>query len=312
MIESIEIENLRGIAHGKLEGLTPLTILVGPNGSGKSTILDAIFAGYQSNSAGSTITKRTEGVGNKAKWLSYRSNSNINPTVLINATDDSDQRLGSKIVFNVSNPLRHGGGMGGFAGGSDISISGDGIKESIKMIEPSHSGLVSLHDMYTQAVEKGRRKEVNETIKNLVPGLQHLEILTENSTPILHFVFDDYSIPATLSGFGVYSVLKMCIEFALSENGIILIEEPEVHLHTRAITQLAKAIYRTTNRGIQIILTTHSLELIDALLDAATEPDDLDKLSVFMMKLDNGKLCSARIPGKNVEIERHQIGADLR
>ena len=43
MISAVEIKNLRGIQHGKLEGLTPLTVLVGPNASGKSTILDALL-----------------------------------------------------------------------------------------------------------------------------------------------------------------------------------------------------------------------------------------------------------------------------
>ena len=45
MISSIEIRNFRGIQSGKLEDLTPLTILVGPNGCGKSTILDALILG---------------------------------------------------------------------------------------------------------------------------------------------------------------------------------------------------------------------------------------------------------------------------
>src|SRR5437016_9270450 len=43
MIEKLEIENYRGIAHGEISGLAPLTILVGPNSSGKSTILEALL-----------------------------------------------------------------------------------------------------------------------------------------------------------------------------------------------------------------------------------------------------------------------------
>ena len=71
MIESIEIENLRGIAHGKLEGLTPLTVIVGPNGSGKSTILDAIFIG-SSNRPGSAIieaAQRHKGTPSPNRWM---------------------------------------------------------------------------------------------------------------------------------------------------------------------------------------------------------------------------------------------------
>ena len=41
-IKTIDIQNLRGIRRGKLDGLTPVTVLVGANGSGKSTVLEAI------------------------------------------------------------------------------------------------------------------------------------------------------------------------------------------------------------------------------------------------------------------------------
>jgi hypothetical protein len=34
VITAIDVENLRGIARGRLEGVAPLTILTGPNGCG--------------------------------------------------------------------------------------------------------------------------------------------------------------------------------------------------------------------------------------------------------------------------------------
>jgi len=43
MIRSIEIENLRGISKGAIDGLTQVNIFLGKNGSGKSTVLEAIY-----------------------------------------------------------------------------------------------------------------------------------------------------------------------------------------------------------------------------------------------------------------------------
>lgn len=76
MITSIEIENLRGIRSGRLEGLTPLTILTGPNltgpnASGKSTVLDALLIAA-SPAPGEAVVhavQRHPVVSDGAEWL---------------------------------------------------------------------------------------------------------------------------------------------------------------------------------------------------------------------------------------------------
>ena len=123
-----------------------------------------------------------------------------------------------------------------------------------------------LHDLYTKAVQQGRRKEAIGIISEVFPGVSNVEILTEQGEPILHFVFADYSVPATLAGDGIQSLLRLSLELAASGGGVALLEEPEVHQHPDAIRQSAKAILAALRRKIQVILTTHSLELIDALL----------------------------------------------
>jgi AAA15 family ATPase/GTPase len=103
----------------------------------------------------------------------------------------------------------------------------------------------------------------------------------------------------------------MAMEIQLIQ-GLTLIEEPEAHQHPATIRQIAKTIFASVRKNKQVILTTHSVELIDALLDAATEPDDLEKLSVFWVKLDNGELKTIRTPGEDVAFERDNLGKELR
>ncbi len=42
-IHALEISNIRGIKHGKIDGFADINILVGKNGSGKSTILESLY-----------------------------------------------------------------------------------------------------------------------------------------------------------------------------------------------------------------------------------------------------------------------------
>ncbi len=70
-------------------------------------------------------------------------------------------------------------------------------------------------------------------------------------------------------------------------------------------------IHAAVRRGVQVILSTHSLELIDYLVSEASD-GDLERLSVFQLALENGELKSSRIVGKDVAFSRLQIGDDLR
>ena len=71
MINSLEIQNLRGIREGRLDELTPLVVLVGPNGSGKSTVLDALFIGANNDpqNAAKGVLERHPGVDQGARWI---------------------------------------------------------------------------------------------------------------------------------------------------------------------------------------------------------------------------------------------------
>ena len=74
MIRSVEIKGFRGIEEGKLDDLTPLTILVGPNGSGKSTVLEALLIGASKNITGAIVevVNRRKGLNRGARWLPSR------------------------------------------------------------------------------------------------------------------------------------------------------------------------------------------------------------------------------------------------
>lgn len=320
MITAIEIENLRGIARGKLEGLTPLTILTGPNGCGKSTVLDALLIGGDgdaANAVGHSVKRRPE-THDGARWLIRRGrdtakiytaiDGTAQTTVVRNSTQNQtsahlDVLRGdgiAHILFDYDNQYRCLPGS---------IIAG---RMQIRLIDP---GLVNpLTKSFSEATRNGRRTEAYALLAELVPGFESLDILTEaDGTPALYLTLKGRggAIPVGLTGDGIQSFLELALELAAIGNGVGLIEEPEVYQHPRAIRNTARVLLAAARRDVQVVLSTHSLELIDALVDAATDTD-LANLSLFNLDLRDGELRSSRYSGSDIAFNRTEIANDLR
>jgi predicted ATPase len=160
-------------------------------------------------------------------------------------------------------------------------------------------------------VQQGRQDQLIQIVQSILPGSKRIEILTEVDSPILHVVYPDRSVPVEFAGDGVHALLRMSMEIARRAGTTVLIEEPELHQHPGAVAQSARVIVAATRGGIQVVLSTHSLELIDSIL-AASDEKDLERLCVFRLKLDDGGLVSHRLAGKEVAFARKEIEDDLR
>ncbi len=64
-------------------------------------------------------------------------------------------------------------------------------------------------------------------------------------------------------GVGVSNVLPVLVALEVAFEGqIVYVEQPESHLHPRAAHGLAKALVRAANRGVRVIVETHSSLLL--------------------------------------------------
>lgn len=74
------------------------------------------------------------------------------------------------------------------------------------------------------------------------------------------------------AGFAVSQTLPVAVALVAAEPGqVVYIEQPEIHLHPRAQVGLAKVVISAVNRGVQVILETHSELLLTALRRAIAE-----------------------------------------
>lgn len=339
MISSITIQNLRGIGAGTVAPLTPLTILIGPNGCGKSTVLDALLigAGMDGAAIGQAVARHPM-TRNGARWLVGASNRTAEieiedpqgqrhyrcvierrrpdkgrgalteglpgpPAAAIRCTwagDSTDRRM-SFTTFTAEN---HYASVGSAARAQGLPFG------EVRLVD---SGLpVPLNDAYSETVRQGRKREVMALLQSLVPDVENVEILTEDDgTPTLYITKATGSLPVGLAGDGVQSFLQLALALAAQPDGLVLVEDPEVYLHTRAIRQTARALLASMRRNLQVVVTTHSLELVDDLVQQSEEAD-LARISLFSLRLANGALESSRLSGRDVASVRSAIENDLR
>ena len=339
MISSIEITRFRGIREGKLEDLTPLVVLVGPNGCGKSTVLDALLIGASPTPAQAVIrtVRRHCGVQQGPLWLFWRGETHNPPEVAVTSAKDRGHRCRlswealsseesgkvAKITCLVDRPgtpgispipctatfarrSRHDEWRGGrlVPGLDDVS--------EIHLIESDRDERQApLHELYSATRRAGRQGEARAIIAQLIPHMRDLEILTEADKPVVYLVYEDGAVPVALSGDGIRALTRVTLELASRPGGVVLLEEPEVHQHPGAIRQTMRAVLAAVRRDIQVILSTHSLELIDALL-AESSDEDLERLSLYRLQLEDGRLISVRVPGSEVAFSRTEVEKDLR
>lgn len=345
MITSIEIENLRGIRTGKLEGLGKLTILTGPNACGKSTVLDALLIACSPDPAdavGRAVARH--GVAGGSRWLFPGSEERARLTArgrgervwrcelrfMGHSSKDLQKALVARSIpppytmVHLServpeSPVAQAGitAWTAFGSNNEYEIQQGGGKSLtaipfLRLVDPGLGAPRRLDESFSEVARAGGRQQVYDLLAELVPEFQLLEILAVGGNNYEFAVTSGgRSVPLGLSGDGIQAFVQLALEIAVAPDGLVLVEEPEVYQHPRAIRQTAKALLANMRRGVQMVITTHSLELIDALL-AEAEGDDLEGLVLFNLLLENGELKSGRRSGEDIVFARETLENDLR
>jgi predicted DNA-binding protein with PD1-like motif len=311
VIRKIELHNFRGVLDGAVELATPLTLLVGPNGSGKSSVLDAILlASNESHHRGmESITERRHSDGREERWTVHGGEGHAQirlTTDILTREVTVTAGMGRVSIDSASK-----GFLRKLFTQPIPSSDKFELPSPVHLVEPYMSAKSSLADTYTLAAEQGRRAEVEALVAELVPDVKHVEIMSRGGKATVYLTYADASRPAALAGDGVQLLLKMGLELASLSGGVALLEEPETHLHPAAIGIAAKTSLVAMRRGVQIIATTHSIDMIDAIVAGATA-SDLNKLSLCRLRLTDGQLACSCLSGPDVAFSRSDIQDDLR
>lgn len=141
--------------------------------------------------------------------------------------------------------------------------------------------------------------QTEEWLNNIFDGAK-VEIKTSESN-ILELLMNsstskDRFRPANI-GFGYHCVLPIVVSALIAKEGeILIIENPEAHLHPKAQSRLAKFLAKVSSCGVQVVVESHSDHILNALriavLDKILNHEDL-KILYFQQ---NTELPVVEIP----------------
>ncbi|KPQ21262.1 DUF3696 domain-containing protein [Halomonas sp. HL-93] len=106
---------------------------------------------------------------------------------------------------------------------------------------------------------------VREAMRRVCPGFSMKVIEADEIDRVYNmYTSGSESIRPINIGFGVSYVLPIIISASLIKpGGTLIIENPEVHLHPRAQSDLIKILCELSKTGVQVIIETHSDHIIN-------------------------------------------------
>lgn len=117
------------------------------------------------------------------------------------------------------------------------------------------------------AASDGELETLAIELDHLLHGGRIVATTSLGSVPELRFEKDGFSVPMERASSSVSELAAVTyfIRKLARKNSLIVLEEPEAHLHPAKQVLLARALARIIHAGLRVVVTTHSDVLVDAL-----------------------------------------------
>lgn len=138
-----------------------------------------------------------------------------------------------------------------------------------------------------------KEKKIKLRIKDLLKGetiIEKDELFDKNK---LRFVSNDnkinISLKDTATGFKTFSYLQRLLEKGLlCDESILMIDEPEAHLHPQWIVEYARLLVMLNKElGLKIMIASHNPDMITAIHDIANKEGVLDNTNFYVAQQDS-------------------------
>lgn len=293
MINGIEIKNYKCFKDNKLK-LNKASLLLGTNSGGKSSVLQAILLSEMSlESVSKNNSTSLDLITNKYglnlyffdEILYHDSEENFfsltlkydefESTIEFIQTDDNNvvslNVTGDKTP--LTNPL--------------IYLSADRtISKYQKNGNINHIKLGDYNEYLGYILEKGRQKnvipidkqrnhwnhedtnildiQINDWLNYILPNSRVTAKNTGSDNYISLLFGDKASLHQTNVGYGISFVLPIIVAGLIAESdSVLIIENPELHLHPKAQSNISSFLAVIAASGVQVIIETHSEHIVN-------------------------------------------------
>lgn len=291
MIDKLKLENFKCFPEMELK-FGSLSILCGINSGGKSSVIQGLLLGIESVDTG----KKKGNID----LMNSRYNMNLYSFEEILYDDADKERIGitlcaddtitsieysseesdNNLKFNIiSSGVLQKEKIQVWYLGSDRMIDQYQKRGNLEKLE-----LGKNNEYIAYILERGRsnkleadRKrnlndkdnilfasQVNEWLDIIIPGNQVMAVTSGNDNLVSLKFGRDYKFHRTNIGYGVSFVLPIIVSGLLAKKGdILIIENPELHLHPKAQSELSLFLSVVANAGVQVLIETHSDHIVN-------------------------------------------------
>jgi len=333
MIEEIEIVDYKGFKNLKLENLSQINIISGENNIGKTALLEAFFI-YESISFGNSILFRLNPFLSIAKNRDITENRikkylrdvdfsvtinefkiNINYKSYFDLTDTEKKIIKQQfnrdydefIVCYVNDdinmrPIDH----------MNVYPEDDNSEKSyINSSKPINKKLVEL---YSTIQSKGLQLKFLTYLKLLDSDIEWIEpqLLDDEMLLRLNLNNPERSLVSSELGEGTNRYIEILCTLLSNTNGTVFIDEIENGIHYTKLYDTWKAIIEIVQQeNIQLFVTTHNLESIEA-LNEASEAMNFDKISSIKLQKDENNVIYPVVRNYSSFVATVDSGMDIR
>lgn len=323
MITSLKIENFKSIVNQEF-ALKPLTILTGTNSSGKSSVIQSLlFYSYCVN-RNLYLEEYLDSFGTLKELLNFKakkeqikitpsiSNKKLPPLILRDKSNQQQElknvkflsfekdlfhlcanRIGQENIAKKHKTLRSGCNgeylFGFYADSKNESLKND------KLLSNQDSKSLSMQVIFwlKEILELKLEPQTQEIDNN------HIKISYKNYE--LGIEFSPFNLGAGVS----YLTKILILGLSLGQDNLLIVENPEVHLHPKAISKLADFFVFLANAGIQVIIETHSEHILNKTRYAIFKEKILEQdVQIYYREQVEGEFISLNINKRGKYIDK--------